>query len=100
MAPDDVQAVKRLYEAIETRDMDAWDRILDPDVEWIVPPSLPWGGTRHGIEEVKQFAAEMGEQVSNGKVETDEFIDAGDGELIVLGRLRAEAAQTGAPIEA
>jgi ketosteroid isomerase-like protein len=100
MPPADVEAAKRIYEAIESRDSDAWERILDPNVEWIVPPSLPWGGTRRGIEEVREFAAEMGEHVRSGKVETDEFIDVGDGELIVLGRFRAEATVTGAPIEA
>jgi ketosteroid isomerase-like protein len=100
MPPADVEVVKRMYEAIERRDVEALQRALADDVEWVIPPSLPWGGTRHGPDEVAEFLATMGEHLHNSKVETDEFIDVGDGELIVLGRYRGEAVITGGEVEA
>jgi uncharacterized protein len=100
MPPADVEVVKRMYEAIERRDADALQRVLADDVEWVIPPSLPWGGTRHGPAEVADFQATMGEHLRNSTVETDEFIDVGAGELIVLGRYRGEAVTSGAGVEA
>lgn len=100
MAPLDVEVAKRLYDAIERRDTEALQAVLTDDVEWVIPPSLPWGGTRHGPGEVADFADVMGEHLRNSKIETDEFIDVGDGELIVLGRYRGEAVTSGAGVEA
>jgi len=100
MPSADVDVTRSLYRAIESGDGSAWDEVLDPDVEWVIPPSLPWGGTRRGVKQVKQFAQEMRRHLHNSRVETDEFIDVGDGELIVLGRYRGEATLTGAAIEA
>jgi ketosteroid isomerase-like protein len=100
MPAADVEVVKRLYDAIERRDNEALRNAVADDVEWVIPPSLPWGGTRHGPDQVAEFADTMGEHLRNSKVETDEFIDVGDGELIVLGRYRGEAVLTGAEVEA
>jgi ketosteroid isomerase-like protein len=100
MPAADVEVAKRLYDAIERRDNEASRNAVADDVEWVIPPSLPWGGTRHGPDQVAEFADTMGEHLRNSKVETDEFIDVGDGELIVLGRYRGEALLTGAEVEA
>ncbi len=100
MPSADADVARRLYGAIENRDMEALEDILDPDVEWITPPSLPWGGTRRGIAGVKEFAGELADQVNDREVEVDEIIDVGDGELVVLGRFRGEARLTGSPMEA
>jgi ketosteroid isomerase-like protein len=65
-----------------------------------VPSTLPWGGRRQGADEVAEGAAILRESVHNSRFERDEFIDVGDGELIVLGRLSGEGSVTAAPFEA
>ena len=96
----DVEVVKRLYEAIESRDSDGLQDVLQDDVEWIVPLTLPWGGHRHGFDDVSEGTAILRETIRNPKIERDEYIDVGDGEVMVLGRLSGEGALTGAPFEA
>jgi ketosteroid isomerase-like protein len=100
MAPVDVEVVKRLYEAIEARDAEGLQRLLTDDIEWTVSPTLPWGGRRKGFADVVEGAEALGETVRSARFETDELVDVGDGEVIALGRLCGEGAQTGAPFEA
>jgi uncharacterized protein len=96
----DVEIVKRLYETIETRDAEGLRRVLQDDVEWIVSVTLPWGGRRLGADDVSEGMTALRESVRNPKFEQDEYIDVGDGEVMVLGRLSGEGALTGAPFEA
>jgi ketosteroid isomerase-like protein len=100
MPPADVAVAKRLYEALEEHDEAALQEVLMDDVEWIVPASLPWGGRRQGVEQVAEGAALLRDSVGHSKLERDEFIDVGDGELIVLGRLIGEGSVTASTIEA
>jgi uncharacterized protein len=100
MPPADVDAAKRLYEAIEKRDREVLTEVLEDDVEWIVSSTLPWGGHRRGFDEVMEALEILGDSVRSAKFERDEFIDVGDGEVIALGRLSGEGAITGGPFEA
>jgi ketosteroid isomerase-like protein len=100
MPASDVDVVKRLYEAIENRDAEAVERLLEDDVEWIVPATLPWGGRRRGFDDVAEGTAILQESVHSAKFERDEYVDVGNGEVLVLGRLSGEGALTGAPFEA
>jgi uncharacterized protein len=100
MPQADIEVVKRLYETIEARDAEELQTVLQDDVEWIVPTTLPWGGHRHGFDEVSEGAELLRENVRSPKFERDEYIDVGDGEVMVLGRLIGEGALTGASFEA
>jgi ketosteroid isomerase-like protein len=98
--PADVEVVKRLYGTIESRDFEGLQEVLRDDVEWIVPMTLPWGGRRRGFDDVSEGAAILRDTIRNETFERDEYIDVGDGEVMVLGRLTGEGALTGAPFEA
>jgi ketosteroid isomerase-like protein len=100
MPQADVEVVKRLYAALESRDAEELQQALQDDVEWIVPPTLPWGGHRHALDDVNESFAILRDTIRNAKFERDEYIDVGDGEVMVLGRFSGEGALTGAPFEA
>ena len=100
MPPADVEVVKHLYEAIEARDAEGLQRLLDDDVEWNVSATLPWGGRRRGFDDVVEATDVLRETVRSARFEQDEYVDVGDGEVIALGRLSGEGALTGAPFEA
>jgi uncharacterized protein len=97
MPPVDVEVVKRLYDALESRDGEQVQALLRDDVEWIVPATLPWGGRRRGFEEVSEAAELLLESIRSANFERDEHVDVGDGEVLVLGQLSGEGALTGAP---
>jgi ketosteroid isomerase-like protein len=100
MPPADVEVVKRLYEAIEARDAEGLQRLLEDDVEWTVSLTLPWGGRRQGFDDVVEATEILRETVRSPRFEQDEFVDVGDGEVIAFGRFSGEGALTGAPFEA
>ena len=49
-----VAVIRAFYEA---EDVHAMLDLLDPDVEWRVPESLPWGGLFHGHDGFRCFYA-------------------------------------------
>lgn len=52
--------------------------MMDPDIEWHVPPILPDPATYRGHEGVKQFFETWNETFDDFEVYIEELIDAGD----------------------
>ena len=72
--------------------------LVDPDVEWHVPDTLPGGGDLHGTLEVLEFLDTMSGLWDDAYPEPEEFLPAGD-KLVVLGTWRARAKSTGVRVE-
>ena len=90
--PDDhVLAVRRLYAAFEQEDDEALLDTLSADVEWYVPDVLPYGGTFHGVEQVRDYLNSLSSFVERGAIDTVRMIDAGD-HVVVLGHWRSRTA--------
>ena len=49
-----LEVVQNLYRTLERGDLPGIFDLLDPEIEWVAPSSLPYGGTFHGHEGVKQ----------------------------------------------
>jgi ketosteroid isomerase-like protein len=52
---DNIKIVLSIFDAIEHRGVDDQDaeilsRLFQPDVEFVWPPSLPYGGTFRGLD--------------------------------------------------
>jgi uncharacterized protein len=95
---DDIQAVRRIYTALSRWDIDDLVADLTHDIEWILPELLPWGGTHHGPEGVRAFARIFRDHVDGPWADPDDILDAGD-RIVVLGRLRGRARQSGQEFE-
>ena len=55
-----IDTLRRVYTAMQHGDFAELQRRLTHDVEWILPESVPWGGTHHGhlgVEAVSEIAA-------------------------------------------
>jgi ketosteroid isomerase-like protein len=98
VSEEDVQSVRRIYDAISRWDVEELVRDLAHDIEWSVPDTLPWGGTRHGHDGVRAFAAVSQDHVEGRWADPDDFLDAGD-RLVVLGRMRGRAKANGRDYE-
>jgi ketosteroid isomerase-like protein len=95
---DDIQAVRRIYTALSRWDVDDLVADLTHDIEWTLPEPLPWGGTHHGPEGVRAFAKIFRDHVDGPWADPDDILDAGD-RIVVLGRLRGQARQSGQGFE-
>jgi hypothetical protein len=76
--------VRSFYDAVAAEDLDAVLDLLDPQVEWRAPESLPWGGTFHGHEGVRDFFAKVVDQPAEFGREVQAYLPAGDRVAVVL----------------
>ena len=97
---ENVAAIRSLYEAFARGDIPYILEQLDADVEWRAPQTVPFSkGLHRGPEEVAQFFAGITEHVSEPRMETYEFLPAGD-RVVVLLCFRGRGLESGVPFEA
>jgi uncharacterized protein len=90
----DVESLRRIYNAFSRWDLEELVSDLAHDIEWSLPDTLPWGGTRHGHDGVLAFVSVSNDHVEGRWADPDDFLDAGD-RLIVQGRMRGRAKTSG-----
>ena len=92
--------VQRSYEAFARGDMAAVLADMDDRIEWQQAQGLPHGGVYHGVGEVRAniFDPLDRDWWSEFTAVPNEFLDAGD-EVVVLGRYRGTAKQTGKSLD-
>jgi uncharacterized protein len=71
MSQENVEIVRRMYEAVNRRDLDAWSELLDPEIEYHDAPGLPGGGVHNGREAVRRHAEGYLDAWSEARVEAD-----------------------------
>jgi ketosteroid isomerase-like protein len=88
MSRENVELVRRLYEAYERGDIDAVFAMYDPQIEWhvdrIVGQELGLDRIYVGHEGVRTFWREWLKAWETVSFEFEEFIDAGDRVVVVL----------------
>jgi ketosteroid isomerase-like protein len=88
--------VQRSYDAFARGDMAAVLADMDDDIEWQQAQGLPHGGVYHGVADVRAniFDPLDRDWWSEFTAVPEEFLDAGE-EVVVLGRYRGTAKETG-----
>ena len=102
MSEENVNIVRRGYEAFNRGDVDTVMGIMDPNIEWQEPDveGLPDRGTHHGSEAVaSNVFASVVESWDGFQASPEEFLDAGD-RVVVLGRFQGTGKATGQTLEA
>ncbi len=88
----DVDRVAEIYAAFGKRNVAAVLELMAPEVEIRQSPELPWGGVYRGVEGVKQFIANLAENLDH-RLSVDHLIDAGD-HVVAVGRTIGKARKT------
>jgi ketosteroid isomerase-like protein len=65
---DNIELVKRGYEAFSTGDGETMMALFDDNIEWVQPGNSNISGTWHGKGEVGQYLARLGEKDVSVKV--------------------------------
>ena len=102
MSEENLEIVRRVYEAVARRDTAAVLAAYDPDVEWDFSRSL-WGdltgrAVYRGLEDLRAFYREWYEAWGKYDEAVQELIDAGEHVIVVAtgrGRGRASGAEVG-----
>ena len=89
------ETVERLYSSFAAGDLESVLELLDPDVEWITPPTLPWSrGTYRGRDEVVSYFESFGAALERPAVLPDRILGCGD-TVVSLGHESGRARATG-----
>jgi uncharacterized protein len=99
MSQENVDVVRRLFKAVEDRDLAGVLAAYDSEIVIREPESLPYGGVYQGHEGAKQhaggYALTWGDFQTSAEQKTDAvFLDAGD-HVIVLWRQRGLDTRSG-----
>jgi ketosteroid isomerase-like protein len=90
------QTDERLYASFAAGDLETVLELLDPDVEWVTPPTLPWSrGTYRGRDEVLTYFESFGAALERAAVVPDRILGCGN-TVVSLGRESGQARATGA----
>jgi ketosteroid isomerase-like protein len=96
MSQQNVEKAKQALAAYNRRDFDAAVEFFDPEIDWVLPPSMR-ADSCHGPEEVKRFWREVDEVFEELRVEPQEFLDAGD-QVAVRLRFHGRGKESGAVV--
>src|SRR5258705_13353210 len=77
MSEENVELVRRTYEAVNNGDSDAVVLYFHPEIEFYAYPRSP-GGVYHGKQAVREYIENVWEQFERVRVEVDELLAAGD----------------------
>ena len=107
MSSENVETVRRSYEALAQGDAGPLIASLHDDVEWIEPDGAPGvgamekgSGMYRGRDDVLgRMFGRLGDYWHDFTANPDTYLDGGE-YVVVLGHLRARAPETGEPAEA
>jgi ketosteroid isomerase-like protein len=101
MSQENVEIVRRLWEAARRRDTEAVLALYDADVE-VDGTGLPWvameGAVYRGHDGLKRLFAEWRESWREADAQLDRIVDAGD-RVVSIYTYRAQGRASGTPIE-
>ena len=96
--PNNIEVVKRGFEALDSGGVEAMIELLDPDFEAVVPPELSVEpDTYRGHDGMRRYFAAF-EGLEDVRFEYVDGVAAGD-KVVVTMMLRAKGTDTGIPVE-
>ena len=97
MADNNVEVIRRVYDAFNGRDMDVIQQFFAADAEVFQTPEVPWGGKYLGHRGLYEFLLKAVEHV-NTRVVPDSLFAAGD-HVVQIGRLQGTVHANGASFD-
>jgi uncharacterized protein len=94
---DNLATIKRVYDALTTRNMDVIQELFAPDIAIWQSPELPWGGDYHGHDGTFTFFLKLIEHIES-RVTTESLFAAGD-HVVQTGRTRGKTVANGAAFD-
>jgi ketosteroid isomerase-like protein len=97
MSQENVEIVKRLIDAFNKREVDAFAEITTPDFEWITSMAAVEGEVFRGREGIETYFGRMRDAWEEFLVVANDYRDIGD-RVLLLGRLEARGLASGVPV--
>lgn len=84
---EDIAIVQYAYESFLKGDIRAVVDLLDPDIVWIVPRTVPHGGTFRGVDGVREFFVGVGAAWRPLTLELETVGEIGPGQVAGMARI-------------
>ena len=97
MSPEDLEVVRRAYDAFAAGDLEKLRTFLAPDIEWRTTPEVPFMGNYSGLDEFLRGMDEWTSAFEDVTTEIEEMIDTGEN-VIVHHRMRARGRDSGVEV--
>ena len=78
MSEENVELVRRTYEARQQGDYDALVSYFHPEIEFHAYPRSPGAGVYHGKQAFQEYLEDVWDQYERVRIEVEELLDAGD----------------------
>jgi ketosteroid isomerase-like protein len=98
MSQENVELVRRVFDAFNRRDIAAFLELLDPDVEWVPILAVLEGRVYRGHEEIRGWIKELATDWEFFVVDYEELRDFGD-RVLVSGHWHARGRASGVEVE-
>jgi ketosteroid isomerase-like protein len=98
VASENVEMVRRIYEALLRDDLEAALELIDPDVEYVNPDYAVDSGVRRGHAGIRANVENMRKAFEQWRFQPEEYVEAGD-QVIVVGAFSARGRDSGIEIE-
>ena len=98
MSQENVEIVRRVFDAFNRRDTASFLELLDPDVEWVPILAVLEGRVYRGHEEVRVWIKELATDWEFFEVDYEELRDFG-GRVLVSGHWHARGRASGVEVE-
>jgi ketosteroid isomerase-like protein len=98
MSGENVEVVRRAFDAFEREGLDGLMCYLDPQVEWMTTGAFLEAATYRGHEGVRGYLGAMIDEFDDLRNTPEEFIDAGE-QVVVMTRASGRGKLSGAPVE-
>src|SRR5215210_5293533 len=98
MSPEDLEAVRRAFDAFARGDLETLRTLLAPDIEWRTTPDVPFLGTYTGLDEFFRGMEEWMGAFEDITTHVEEMIDAGEN-VIVGHRMRGRGRDSGVEVD-
>ena len=96
-ALEDIEVVRRVYDAMASRDLGRIVALFDPSCTINQDPALPWGGHHVGHDGFATFGLTISSTIESAVTIEAMFVAAG--EVIQFGRTRGTVRANGAPFD-
>src|SRR5215208_1182080 len=78
MSQENVEIVRRIYEAVRTGDLDTANSYIHPEIEFHTYAYSPEAGVYRGRRAVRQYNEGLWDQFESLVIDVEDLVDAGD----------------------
>lgn len=99
MSTENIAVIRRVFDAFNDRDWQAWESLHHPDAEWVDPPELPDSGVHRGRDKIRRFFDELLPIGDDWRVEVDSIEAVGANRVLMRGRSLLTGKASRMPLE-